>query len=151
MVKRGRLSRKFDREWVFKICYAAMINKDSVQKNYDNIKDSFRFELTDFGKLYLKIMDRYFNSDDLIAPLKSNIEKVDYEHMSTMAKVLMQMAVAEMKFIIDIPVEVTINEIVQLAGIFIEGKEKRLINSILDKTYRYLEQKNEINIGYFLT
>lgn len=150
MVKKGRLSRKFDREWVFKICYAAMVNEDSVEKNYDIIKDSHRFELSDFGKLYLKIMHRYLNSDDLVLPLKSNIEKVEYENISTMSKVLMQMGVAEMKYILDIPPEVTINEIVQLSDIFVEDREKRLINSVLDKTARYLKERDELNEGFFL-
>ncbi|GAB4175265.1 MAG: hypothetical protein Kow00108_10450 [Calditrichia bacterium] len=150
MVKKsGQLSRSFDREWVFKIAYASMINGDSVEKNYDILKDYNRFRLSDFGKLYLRIMNEYLNSEELVQPLKENIEKVEFEVLSSMARVLMQMAVAEMKFIVDTPPEISLNEVLNLAKLYVDDQEKRLINSVLDKTFKSLKEADQLNIGYF--
>lgn len=150
MSKKRRLSRSYDREWIFKICYASAVNKDTVEKNYDLIKDSFKFTLSDFGKLYLEVMNNFLGKPELIEPVKSNLEKIDYTNLSTVARVLLQMGVAEMRYLIDIPGEVSINEIMNLAGMYADYQEKRIINSVLDKVYRYLQETSQINEGFFL-
>lgn len=148
-MRKERLSRSVDREWIFRICYAASLNGMSVKDNYQLVRRSHVFTLSDFGKLYLKIMDRYLNSDELMDPLKRNLEKIHLNRLSNLEKVLIQMGVAEMKYILDIPVEVTIDEILNLADIYGEDMEKRLINSVLDKISRDLREREEINIGFF--
>ena len=143
-----KLSRVFDREWVLKIVYASTFNEDTLLENYYLIKEKHEITLSKFGIEYLKLIQKPLFTDLLLEPVKKNLSKIDFIQVSIISQVLFQMGTFEMLFYPDIPAEVIINEIVRLAGLFVDDREKRLINSVLDKVLNYFKENDLLYSEY---
>jgi len=149
MVKDGKLSRVFDREWVLKIVYAASFTDDGLRETYDLIRENHEVTLSEFGIEYLKQIEKPIFTEILETPVQKNLARVDWVNISRLSQILLQMGTFEMLYYPDIPPEVSINEIVRLAGLFLDEREKRLVNSVLDKVFKYFRE-NELLYSEFL-
>ena len=142
MVKDGKLSRVFDREWILKVTFAASFGSESLMENYELIREKHEMTLSEFGIEYLKLIEPVIFSEKLESPIMKNLEKIELMNLSRVCQILLQMGTFEMLYYPDIPPEVSINEIVKLAGLFLDDREKRLINSVLDKVFKYFKEKD---------
>ena len=148
MPKQGKLSRVFDREWVLKVIFASSFNSDDLMENYELIREKHEVTLSGWGKEYLKLIEKPIFSDILEEHIKRNLAKVDLVNVSRICQVLLQMGTFEMLYYPDIPPEVSINEIVRLAGLFVDDREKRLVNSVLDKVFKDFKENNLLYSEY---
>lgn len=68
----------------------------------------------------------------------------DFSRLAYMDVIIMQIAIAEMINFPNIPVNVTINEFVELAKLYSTPKSGRFINGMLDAIARYLNETGKI-------
>jgi transcription antitermination protein NusB len=65
--------------------------------------------------------------------LKNNLEKWSIERIGNVDRAILTLAVYEMKFVDEIPVNVSLNEAIELAKIYGDDNSSKFINSVLSK------------------
>lgn len=73
------------------------------------------------------------NKEEIDTILRDNLEKWKLERLATVDRALLRMAIFEMQYIEEIPVNVSIDEAIELAKSFGDESSSRFINSILSK------------------
>ena len=74
--------------------------------------------------------------EDFNETITSVLENWDFSRVSRIDRFIMWIALAEMKYLLDIPVTVSINEAVELAKDFSSEKSPVFINGVLDAAAR---------------
>jgi len=82
-----------------------------------------------------RVIDSREELSDIIKPLLKNW---DFERLNRIDRLIMWIALAEMRYQLDIPVSVTINEAVELAKSYGSSKSPGFINGILDSAARQI-------------
>ncbi|MBE4910448.1 transcription antitermination factor NusB [Bacillus luteolus] len=73
------------------------------------------------------------NKEEIDTILRANLEKWTLERVANVDRSLLRMAIFEMKYIEEIPVNVSMDEAIELAKTFGDDSSSRFINSILSK------------------
>ncbi|WP_296113963.1 transcription antitermination factor NusB [uncultured Anaerococcus sp.] len=124
------MKRSHQREWVFKLIYQDTINKiensDEIIKNHDiSEKETF---IIDSINSYIENYDEIINILD--KNLTSNMPK-----LSRVVRSIIYLSINEIYFL-DIPLQVSINEAVNLAKKFSDEDDYKLVNLILGNIVR---------------
>lgn len=124
------MKRSDQREWVFKLIYQDTINKiensDEIIKNHDiSEKETF---IIDSINSYIENYDEIINILD--KNLTSNMPK-----LSRVVRSIIYLSINEIYFL-DIPLQVSINEAVNLAKKFSDEDDYKLVNLILGNIVR---------------
>ena len=130
------MSRKEIREQIFKLLFRAEFNEPGEMDE----QTAFFFE-TDDNKAALKdaeyIKDKLFKVlgylNEIDQMLKDNVEGWDLGRMGKVDLTILRLAIYEMKYDIDIPEGVAINEAVELAKKFGQDNSKAFVNGVLSK------------------
>lgn len=102
-------------------------------------KDDKEFAITLLHRTILK-------SDEYIQIIKDNVINWDFERISFIDKIILQLALAELLRFPEIPIKVTLNEYIELAKNYgIPKKSSNFVNGILDKIVKDLKTKGLIN------
>ncbi len=92
-------------------------------------QDMSGVEVSYFQELLHKVPQKVDELDELLAPyLDRNVDEVDY-----VERAILRIGVYELKFRLDVPYRVVINEAVELAKKFGAVQSHRYVNGILDK------------------
>jgi transcription antitermination protein NusB len=135
-------SRRFARILALQCLFAnEFLNEDPkaiahrVATSLDQQVDKFALQLIE------KTSGNEKKLNDLI---KGHLRNWEYKRVSIFDRVLIKMAVAEMLYFPDIPVEVSINEALEISKEFCNLKSKRFINGMLDSIYKRLKETDQI-------
>lgn len=110
---------------LFQIDMNEMDANEAINNILDGeLSDSFLTELVTGTIQHLAEID---------AALKENLEKWTLDRVAKVDKAILRMAVYEMKFIESIPVNVSIDEAVELAKSFGDDSSSRFVNGVLSK------------------
>lgn len=126
-----QMSRRDARIKAYEIVFM-LENCDDISNEIDNLKK----ELKDHKKHFRYISDVvnavYNNKDDIDNIIKASLtKKWNYSRLSKMSLATLRLAVAEIKFMDEIPPSVSINEAVELAKIYGDEGESTFVNGIL--------------------
>ena len=94
-----------------------------------------------FENLYKKTIDNDDEYDKLVA---KKVKNWAIERIAAIDRILLKMAISEMINFQDIPVNVTINEYIEIAKLYSTPKSKEFINGILDNIAKTLAKKGMI-------
>lgn len=95
-----------------------------------------------FGDVLIK---NYFDEDSYYnGLLESHSRNWEIDRVAMIDKILIKMAIAEMASFPSIPVNVSINEYIEISKIFSLDKSKEYINGILDKIAKKLQSEGRI-------
>lgn len=116
------------------------IGDDMTKPHAPKFKNEDDFE---FSKILLH--KSILKSDEYSKIVQENVVNWDFDRISFVDKVILQMAVAELLEFPEIPIKVTMNEYIELAKIYgIEDKSANFVNGILDKIVKNLKRKELI-------
>jgi N utilization substance protein B len=128
------MTRKQEREKVFCLIFEKSFKEDSCEEILELAESINEFELTDYVKnLFIGVFENLEFIDGTISKYLKNwsINRISKTDLS-----LLRLAVFEMKFCDDIPENVTINEIVELAKIYCDDNGPSYINGVLGSISR---------------
>ncbi|QFT89740.1 hypothetical protein FIU87_13845 [Bacillus sp. THAF10] len=80
------------------------------------------------------------HAEEIDSTLKSHLEKWSLERLGTVDRTILRMATYEMIYVEEIPVNVTMNEAIELAKTFGDDKSSGFINAVLSKVKERLEK-----------
>ncbi|MCD6254138.1 MAG: transcription antitermination factor NusB [Thermotogae bacterium] len=135
MVERPKYpERRRVRECILKALYEREINSESAP--FLRLEEGFAalnisFKKRDFGVKYLiRLLNLVEELDELISEYL-----IDWtiERLNLIDKNLLRMGIFELIYEPDIPVEVTINELVELSKIYSDEEAPAFVNAVLDR------------------
>lgn len=108
----------------------------------ENVINSDDDTTIQFGDVLIK---NYFDEDNYYnGLLESHSRNWEIDRVAMIDKILIKMAIAEMASFPSIPVNVSINEYIEISKIFSLDKSKEYINGILDKIAKKLQSEGRI-------
>lgn len=123
------MNRHESRERAFQVLYQLDWNtvesRDMIEHSFGEMDQNDFFDTLVFG-----VRDK---KDELDALIAEHLENWSIDRIATTEKTILRIAVFEMKYLEDIPVNVSINEAVELANVFGDEKSGRFVNGVLSK------------------
>lgn len=119
-----RMKREFNENTVF---FLALYNEE---EDLDLAKTLYRKSVLDMHP-NMDLINKYTNNWDL-------------ERISDIDKLIMDIAISELRYFPSIPVKVTLNEYIEISKNYGTEKSSGFINGILDKIVSELQEKGEI-------
>lgn len=135
------MNRREAREQAFVLIFERSINHDTTEQIIDAAVLSSDLMVSDFAeKIALGVEE---NEETLDAQIEQNIRGWKMNRLSKVALSLLRMAIYEMEYEKDIPVSVSINEVVDLAKKYGGVDDAPFINGVLGSIAKELEKNEE--------
>ena len=140
MIKMSTISekRRKSREQSFIVLFEKSFNEE---QSFDEIVEiaieSEVIEKDKFMNSILKSAEE--NLVDIDAEIEKNLKGWSKSRISKVSLALLRMAIAEMKYMDDVPVGVSINEAVEICKIYGSDEDKSFINGVLGSVARGIE------------
>ncbi|MBR0349063.1 MAG: transcription antitermination factor NusB [Clostridia bacterium] len=130
--------RRKSREQSFIVLFEKSFNEE---QSFDEIVEiaieSEVIEKDKFMNSILKYAEE--NLVDIDAEIEKNLKGWSKSRISKVSLALLRMAIAEMKYIDDVPVGVSINEAVEICKIYGSDEDKSFVNGVLGSVARGIE------------
>lgn len=141
---KSQFKRRVIRERVLQILYAYEMNTEGLQALIDSVlNDIQKDEDKVFADLLVhKVLVKRKELDEIIEERISNWEM---DRITLIDKILIRMAICELKYFEDIPPKVSINESIEIAKEYSTAGSGKFINGILDAVYEDLKNKGQLN------
>ncbi len=137
------LSRRQARRLALQVLFANEFLNEDILTVANRIADSLELELSGFSwELILKTAQ---NQTDIDRIIYKNLRGKRLDQLAPMDRVLIRLAISELLFFPDIPIEVTFNEALELTKEFISFRSSKFMNGLLDSIYRYLKENGQIH------
>ncbi len=137
------LSRRQARRFALQVLFCQEFLDENIGEVTQRIADTLENEVDDFSRdLIFKTTQQKDKLDQLI--IEALVDR-NLERLPLLEKVLIRMSLCELINFRDIPIEVTLNEAVDLSKEFISVKSGRFVNGILDAMVKKLENEKKLN------
>jgi N utilization substance protein B len=136
------LSRRLARRIALQILFANEFLKEDIELVADRVVESLNERMTPFTKEL--VVTTFENESELNELIRKHLRNWDYKRVAVLDRVLIRMALCEIVYFPDIPVEVTINEALEISKDFSNLKSRRFVNGILDSIYKELRAANKL-------
>ena len=128
------MTRKKEREQAFCLIFEKCFRDDDCDCIISSAEAIRDFEITDYiSSTFIGVYEHLSEIDSIIS---SCLEKWTIERLPKTNLALLRLAIYEMKYNDDIPVCVTINEIVELSKKYADEKDAAFINGVLGTVSR---------------
>ena len=133
--------RRKAREYTMQALYALEINNGYPTDILELYDQSFNDSEDDeyMKELFHCVVEKKSWADDLITDCLQNWE---YGRVAILDKILLRMGVSEIYHVSDVPPEVTISEMVEIAKEYSTEESSSFVNGILDTIYKNYSEKN---------
>lgn len=136
------LSRRLARRLALQVLFSNEFLKEQIESVAYRIAESLDEKLSSFSlDLIYKTSE---NESELNELIRKHLRNWDYQRVAVLDRVLIRMALCEIVYFPDIPVEVTINEALEISKDFSNLKSRRFVNGILDSIYKELKAENKL-------
>mgnify|MGYP000595521640 FL=1 len=135
MKKKNKGSRSWSRILAVQALYQLYLNRDAnknivIKSLLQNKESKNKADKIFFSKLVKETLEKQKILEDKII-LASNKRK--FNKMETLLKVILELGTCELFYFKDIPTNVSLSQYVKVGSSFLNDKEVGLINGILDK------------------
>lgn len=124
------MGRVESREEVFKLVFEYIINQEKNETLLEEILENKKIEAPFVTKVYFSVIEHY---QELVKEINDASEGYSVNRMFKVDLALIIMALAEIKYMEDIPAAVSINEVLNLAKKYSTEKSSSFINGVLSR------------------
>lgn len=125
------MGRKYARESAMKLLYQMEVNSDFTERALEIFLDSFQFNEGETIYIEDAINTIIPNMETIDEHIEKNIESWDIDRLARVDLSILRIAIYELLYRGDIPVQVSINEAIEIAKEFSTEESSRFINGIL--------------------
>lgn len=135
----GDSSRHHAREFVLQAMYASEVGDADALENLERLIEASTLHAkhAEFARGLLKAA--IDNSRDADGIIESLAEHWQLERIATVDRLILRLALTELKVLPDVPVKVVLNEAIELAKTFSTGQSSAFVNGILDQYVKQSE------------
>jgi N utilization substance protein B len=127
--------RRKARELAVQAVYSWQLSQNAVtdiEVSFISENSKRRFDIEYFQELLRGVTQNITAIDEVISPFVDRpLDEIDH-----IEKSILRVAVYELKFCLDVPYRVVINEAIELAKIFAAEDSHKFVNGVLDKTVK---------------
>jgi transcription antitermination protein NusB len=127
--------RRKARELAVQAVYSWQLSQNAVtdiEVNFISENSKRRFDIEYFQELLRGVTQNIATIDEVISPFVDRpLAEIDH-----IEKSILRVAVYELKFCVDVPYRVAINEAIELAKTFAAEDSHKFVNGVLDKTVK---------------
>ena len=135
--------RRLARERVLQALYAYDISRSSPDfLSADIFKDLTDGTALEFAKKLYR--DTLENMKDIDSILQTHLEHWDISRVNPIDRGLLRMGIAEILYSEEVPIKVTINEIIELAKRYSTEESPKFVNGILDAALKQLSNDGRV-------
>ena len=135
MIKKNKGSRSWSRILAVQALYQLSLNKDAKESKV--IKDLIQNKESKnrADKIFLSklVKETIKKKTKLVNEIISASNKSKFDKMETLLKVILKLGTCEIFYFKNIPINVSLSQYVKVGSSFLNDKEVGLINGILDK------------------
>ncbi len=134
------MSRKSAREYAYKLVFEYIFSKDANTPTKDQIFQDPNLTSSDadyITKVYQGVQEHY---DELMELISKNAKNFKLERIFKPDLAALLLAICEMKYIDDIPMNVSISEAVELVKTYSTDKSYTFVNGVLAGVYKELSK-----------
>ena len=135
MIKKNKGSRSWSRILAVQALYQLSLNKDAKESKV--IKDLIQNKESKnrADKIFLSklVKETIKKKTKLVNEILSASNKSKFDKMETLLKVILKLGTCELFYFKNIPINVSLSQYVKVGSSFLNDKEVGLINGILDK------------------
>ncbi|PPR42478.1 MAG: hypothetical protein CFH24_00470 [Alphaproteobacteria bacterium MarineAlpha6_Bin2] len=135
MIKKNKGSRSWSRILAVQALYQLSLNKDAKESKV--IKDLIQNKESKnrADKIFLSklVKETIKKKTKLVNEIISASNKSKFDKMETLLKVILKLGTCELFYFKNIPINVSLSQYVKVGSSFLNDKEVGLINGILDK------------------
>jgi len=136
------LGRREARENAMKLLYQVQIQKDDIEEQIDRFIDEHEITREQDKEYLLDVVNGVIkNVEELDSLIAKHAKGWTIQRMPKVDLAIMRLSCFEMKYRNDIPVNVSINEAVELAKKYSGEQSKTFVNGVLGKIYAELADK----------
>ena len=133
-------TRRFARELVLQGLYAAEMAETSPDKILEDLMSRHTVD-TESREFMARLFNASLNQKEWIrSEIKERLENWDITRVAIIDLLVLQMMIAEMVFLEDIPPKVSMTEGVEIARKYSTDESSSFVNGILDAVYHSLEE-----------
>jgi len=136
------LSRRLARRIALQILFANEFLREQIESVAHRVIESLDEQVSPFTMELVKKTSE--NEESLNNLIIKHLRNWDYKRVAALDRVLIRMALCEIMHFPDIPVEVTINEALEISKDFSNLKSRRFVNGILDSIFKELRANNQL-------
>ncbi len=137
------LSRRLARRIALQVLFTNEFLREEVDSVAHRVAESLEEKMSPFSR---ELIDKTSENEEPLNDLiRKHLRNWDYQRVAVLDRVLIRMALCEIVHFPDIPVEVTINEALEISKDFSNLKSRRFVNGILDSIYKELKSQNRLN------
>ena len=140
---KNMLSRRQSRRLALQILFSNEFLQEDILIVADRLAKTINQEINPFCKALL--IKTSANKEELEKLILCNLRGWDIDRVATLERVLIMLALTELLYFDDIPIEVTLNEALELSKEFISNKSSKFINGILDAILKRLQKEKKIH------
>lgn len=137
------LSRRQARRFALQVLFCHEFLEDDVAEVTRRVADTLENEVDEFSRDIIDNTIRQKEKLDLLI-IEGLVDR-NLERLPLLEKVLLRMSLCELISFPDIPIEVTLNEAVDLSKEFISVKSGRFVNGLLDTLVKKLDNEKKLN------
>ncbi len=127
--------RRKARELAVQAIYSWQLSQNAVTEievNFISDNSKRRFDIEYFQELLRGVTQNITAIDEVISPFVDRpLDEIDH-----IEKSILRVAVYELKYCVDVPYRVVINEAIELAKAFAAEDSHKFVNGVLDKTVK---------------
>ena len=133
-------TRRFARELVLQGLYASEMTEGSPDKILEDLMSRHTVD-TESREFTERLFNTSLNQKEWIrTQIEERLENWDITRVAIVDLLVLQMMIAEMVFLEDIPPKVSISEGVEIARKYSTDESSSFVNGILDSVYHSLEE-----------
>jgi N utilization substance protein B len=143
--------RRSMREVIFKVLFSFDVNRLFDERTIDNLiiellsqEDIYDKALTEEAHEYIR--DTLRKQDEIDDIIKKYLFNWDWDRIAAVDKNVLRLGVYELLYKMKIPVEVTMNEAVEIAKRYGTDKSSKFINGVLDSVSREMVPKEKLSL-----
>jgi len=131
--------RRQAREYALKVFYLHDITNYDIKEITDNLKESME-EVDNFAKILLEGVAKNIEKIDKI--ISECIENWEMGRLAAVDRNILRIGAFELLYLPEIPVNVAINEAIEIAKKYSGKDSGKFVNGVLDKVKTYKERGN---------
>lgn len=136
------MGRKQAREGTMQLLFQMGINNDYSEESLESYLDNFSFDKSE-TEYILDAVDKILeNREDIDNHIREHIKGWEIERLANVDLSILRIAIYEVLYREDIPVQVSINEAIEISKKYSTEDSYRFINGVLGGFVRSLDKKD---------
>lgn len=141
--KKKLITRRQARRLALQILFTNEFLKEDLDTVANRVGESLDMPVSNFCRQLYRQTSLHIEELDRI--IEEGIKTPSRKQIIPLEKILLRMAVTELLYFPDIPVEVTMDETLEICKDFNNFRDCRFINGVLDSIYKDLEKQGKIS------